>query len=54
MDLRHSLISDELIEDLAKTMPMANIRDGLSSEEDRDLPKYDYINFMQQLLKGHT
>lgn len=53
MDLRHSLISDELIEDLAKTMPMANTRDG-GFEEDRELPKYDYISFMQQLLQGHT
>jgi len=53
MDLRHSLISDELIEDLAKTMPMADIR-GNGFEEDRDSPKYDYISFMQRLLKGHT
>ena len=52
MDLRHSLIPDELIEDLVKTMPAANV--PASSQEDRDQPKYDYISFMKQLSNGHT
>jgi len=52
MDLRHSLIPDELIEDLVKTMPAANV--PVSSQEDRDQPKYDYISFMKQLSNGHT
>jgi len=52
MDLRHSLIPDELIEDLVKTMPAARVSDAL--QDDRDVKKYDYISFMQHLSNGHT
>ncbi|KKY27199.1 putative alpha-actinin [Phaeomoniella chlamydospora] len=47
MDLRHSLIPDELIEDLIQTMPSHN---GPDLAEDRDLPKYDYITFMEKMM----
>lgn len=51
MDLRHSLIPDELIEDLLKTMPEHR---GPDLQEDRDLPKYDYVIFMQRLMDDPT
>lgn len=47
MDLRHSLIPDELIEDLVKSMPSHK---GPDLQEDRDLPKYDYISFMSGMM----
>lgn len=47
LDLRHSLIPDELIEDLVKTMPEHK---GPDTQEDRDLPKYDYVSFMSKLM----
>ncbi|KAL9093199.1 MAG: hypothetical protein Q9159_000376 [Coniocarpon cinnabarinum] len=47
LDLRHSLIPDELIEDLVKTMPA---HQGPDLQEDRDLPKYDYVSFMNKLM----
>jgi len=49
MDLRHSLIPDELIEDLIHTMPKHN---GPDMEADRELPKYDYISFMQRMMEN--
>ncbi|KAJ9628571.1 alpha-actinin [Taxawa tesnikishii (nom. ined.)] len=49
LDLRHSLIPDELIEDLVKSMPEHR---GPDLQEDRDLPKYDYISFMEKYLGG--
>ena len=47
IDLRHSLIPDELIEDLLHTMPAHT---GPDLQEDRDLPKYDYITFMEKMM----
>ena len=47
MDLRHSLIPDELIEDLLHSMPKHN---GPDLEVDRQLPKYDYIGFMEGMI----
>ena len=49
MDLRHSLIPDELVEDLVSTMPQHK---GPDLQEDRDLPKYDYISFMENMTQG--
>ena len=49
MHLRHSLIPDDLIEDLVKSMPSHN---GPDLQEDRDLPKYDYISFMSDMMNG--
>ena len=47
MDLRHSLIPDELIDDLLQSMPEHR---GPDLEADRDVPKYDYISFMQGMI----
>jgi Ca2+-binding EF-hand superfamily protein len=49
MDLRHSLVPDEIIEDLVKTMPPHN---GPDLQEHRDLPKYDYITYMERFMGG--
>jgi Ca2+ insensitive EF hand len=46
MDLRHSLIPDDLIEDLLHSMPKHT---GPDLEVDRQVPKYDYIGFMQRM-----
>lgn len=48
MDLRHSLIPDEVIEHLVKTMPQ---HDGPDMLEDRDLQKFDYISFMNKMIE---
>jgi hypothetical protein len=47
IDLRHSLIPDELIEDLLHSMPKHT---GPDMEADRQLPKYDYISFMERMV----
>ena len=47
MDLRHSLIPDDLIEDIIHTMPKHT---GPDMEADRGLPKYDYISFMERMI----
>ncbi|GAE00084.1 conserved hypothetical protein [Paecilomyces variotii No. 5] len=49
LDLRHSLIPDELIENLLETMPK---HEGPDLLEDRDIPKYDYISFMQKMMNA--
>jgi Ca2+-binding EF-hand superfamily protein len=48
MDLRHSLIPDEVIEHLVKTMPQ---HEGPDMLEDRDLAKFDYISFMEKMIE---
>jgi hypothetical protein len=48
LDLRHSLIADELVEDMVKTMPK---HQGAGSVEDASLARYDYVNFMERFLK---
>lgn len=47
LDLRHSLIPDELISDLIKSMPEHR---GPDLQEDREMPKYDYISFMERFV----
>jgi len=47
MDLRHSLIPDDVIEDLIHTMPKHR---GPDLEADRNVPKYDYISFMENMI----
>jgi Ca2+ insensitive EF hand len=49
LDLRHSLIPEELIENLLGTMPK---HEGPDLLEDRDTPKYDYISFMKKMIDG--
>lgn len=49
LDLRHSLVPDEIIEDLIRQMPEHK---GPDLQEDRDLPKYDYITYMNNFISG--
>ncbi|KAL9126236.1 MAG: hypothetical protein Q9217_004682 [Psora testacea] len=49
LDLRHSLIPDELVEDLLSSMPSHK---GPDLQEDRNLPKYDYVSFMEKMTLG--
>ncbi|KGQ00724.1 hypothetical protein PAAG_12617 [Paracoccidioides lutzii Pb01] len=51
LDLRHSLIPEELIDNLLQTMPQHNGPDLL---EDRDVPKYDYITFMEKMMHNDS
>ena len=48
VDLRHSLVPDEVIEDLISSMPAHKGPDLL---EDRELAKYDYVRFMENLTE---
>ncbi|KAF7955301.1 uncharacterized protein EAE97_000560 [Botrytis byssoidea] len=50
MDLRHSLVPDEVIEKLTQFIPMHK---GPDLQEDRGMPQYDYISFMDKLLGGN-
>ena len=47
MDLRHSLIPPELIDDLVKSMPAHR---GPDLQEDRGVAKYDYVRFMERFV----
>ena len=49
LDLTHSLIPEEIVEQLVQTMPAHK---GPDLQEDRDLPKYDYVSFMERYLHG--
>ena len=49
LDLRHSLIPDELIDDLVRSMPAHR---GPDLREDRARDKYDYVSFMERLIDG--
>ena len=51
LDLRHSLIPDELIEDLVASMPPHK---GPDLQEDRHLPKFDYVSFMEKMTLGDS
>ncbi|KAL5401150.1 hypothetical protein PMIN03_011774 [Paraphaeosphaeria minitans] len=47
LDLRHSLVPDEIIEDLIASMPEHK---GPDLQQDRNIPKYDYITYMQRYM----
>ncbi len=47
MDLRHSLVPDEVIDKLVDIIPRHT---GPDMAEDRGLPQYDYIAFMEKLI----
>jgi hypothetical protein len=47
MDLRHSLVPDEVIDKLIKVVPLHK---GPDLQEDRGMPQYDYISFMDGLI----
>lgn len=49
LDLTHSLIPEEIVQQLMTSMPAHK---GPDLKEDRDLPKYDYISFMERYLGG--
>ncbi|KAL1608421.1 alpha-actinin [Paraconiothyrium brasiliense] len=49
LDLRHSLVPDEIIEDLIASMPEHK---GPDMQEDRNIPKYDYITYMERYMGG--
>ncbi|KAI6772340.1 hypothetical protein HG530_003298 [Fusarium avenaceum] len=51
MDLRHSLVPDEVIDQLVEIMPAHN---GPDMSEDRDMPQYDYISFMEKLISDQN
>ena len=51
LDLRHSLIPDDLVGDLVKSMPEHN---GVEAMEDRGLKKYDYVSFMDAVSGGNV
>lgn len=47
MDLRHSLVPDDVIEKLTTFVPLHK---GPDLQEDRGMPQYDYISFMDGLI----
>ncbi|KAH7328470.1 calponin homology domain-containing protein [Stachybotrys elegans] len=49
MDLRHSLVPDEVIDQLIEMMPEHK---GPDTSEDRGMPQYDYISFMEKFVGG--
>lgn len=49
MDLRHSLVPDEVIEKLCEIVPPHN---GPDMAQDRGVPQFDYISFMEKMISG--
>ncbi|KAI1144158.1 calponin homology domain-containing protein [Hypoxylon sp. FL0543] len=49
MDLRHSLVPDDVIEKLCEIVPPHH---GPDMAQDRGVPQYDYISFMEKLISG--
>jgi Ca2+-binding EF-hand superfamily protein len=47
MDLRHSLIPDELVEEMARAMPQHTAG---AAPEDAGVERYDYVRFMERFL----
>ncbi|KAI6250567.1 Alpha-actinin-like protein 1 [Erysiphe necator] len=47
VDLRHSLVPDDVIEKLQTIVP---IHQGPELQEDRGIPQYDYVSFMEGLI----
>ncbi|KAI6092450.1 calponin homology domain-containing protein [Hypoxylon rubiginosum] len=47
MDLRHSLVPDEVIEKLCEIVPAHS---GPDMAQDRGVPQFDYISFMEKLI----
>lgn len=47
MDLRHSLVPDEVIDKLAEFFPK---HQGPDLATDRGMPQFDYVSFMEKLL----
>ena len=51
MDLRHSLVPDEVIEKLVEIIPPHN---GPDMQADRGMPQYDYISFMEKMINEES
>lgn len=54
MDLRHSLIPDEIVEEMISAMPE---HPGTGAQDEQNIPKYDYVTFMEKLMgmeKNHA
>lgn len=51
MDLRHSLVPDEVIEKLVDIIPPHT---GPDMAADRGMPQYDYISFMEKLINDQS
>ena len=51
LDLTHSLIPDDLVQQLVESMPPHR---GPDLQKDRDLPKYDYRAFMERFMPPET
>ncbi|KAI1393898.1 calponin homology domain-containing protein [Hypoxylon trugodes] len=49
MDLRHSLVPDEVIEKLCEIVPPHH---GPDMAQDRGVPQFDYISFMEKMISG--
>ncbi|KAI1085672.1 hypothetical protein F5B20DRAFT_11874 [Whalleya microplaca] len=49
MDLRHSLVPDDVIDKLCELVPPHN---GPDMAQDRGVPQFDYISFMEKLIAG--
>ncbi|RMY24530.1 hypothetical protein D0865_11470 [Hortaea werneckii] len=49
LDLSHSLIPDEIVQKLVDSMPTHR---GPDLQQDRELPKYDYVRFMEKFIGG--
>ncbi|KAH7354219.1 alpha-actinin-3 [Plectosphaerella cucumerina] len=51
MDLRHSLVPDEIIDRLVEMIPPHT---GPDAADDRGMPQYDYIAFMDKLISDNS
>jgi hypothetical protein len=49
MDLRHSLVPDDVIEKLIQFVPEHR---GPDLQQDRGMKQYDYIKFMDSMIAG--
>ncbi|GAB1736771.1 hypothetical protein D0862_05181 [Hortaea werneckii] len=49
LDLSHSLIPEEIVQKLVDSMPTHR---GPDLQQDRALPKYDYVRFMEKFIGG--
>lgn len=47
MDLRHSLIPDEIVEEMISAMPE---HPGTGAPDEQNIPKYDYVTFMEKFM----
>ena len=46
LDLRHSLVPEEVIDELKQSLPRH--QGPAVQEQDQDVPQYDYVSFMEK------